>query len=286
MIAVVALSAAVPRAALAAGPEQGTIVTVELELQANHGLQARLDTDEDQMVTLALSRRGRLVSYEVKGEVTETGLTVHFGRLGKIDVAFTPSKTLSSTEPPAGCEGQPRTLREGVFAGTIDFAGEREYVRIEGSQTEGSMSVISQWRCPEAPPLFPEGSGPPASSSRQGSKPVYLVAQSRRRASSFYAKVYRSHGRGRSVFYGVKGERREGMRIFRETIARGGAGAFVFDRAAGIATIRPPRPFSGHATFKRRHHRRDLWRSTIRIPLLGAAPLRPSGGDFRVFLSR
>ena len=73
------------------------------------------------------------------------------------------------------------------------------------------------------------------------------------------------------------------MEIWRVTSIRGAAGAFTFDQGAGTATLRPPSPLSGHATYERRPGR-DLWRSTIRVPLLGAAPLRTDGPGFRAML--
>ena len=156
--------------ASAASPETGTIVKVELKLKASNGLRAQLETSEDGTVKLELRRQDRLVIYEVKGEVTEAGLKVRFGRLGLIDVAFAPTRTLSATEPAAGCAGAPRTLREGTFTGTIDFSGERNFVRIAASQVEGSMSVISQWQCPEEPTPFTRPARPLALSSRSGEK--------------------------------------------------------------------------------------------------------------------
>ena len=284
-IAITALLAAAPAAvAPAASPETGTIVTVELELQASNGLQAQLETSDDEMVTLEFRRKDRLVSYEVQGEVTEAGLKVRFGRLGLIDVAFTPTNTLSSTEPSEGCVGEPRTLREGVFTGTIDFTGELEYVRIEGLRAEGSMSVISQWQCPEESTPFAGASRHLAPSSREGRKSASLHAFSRRCGCAFDAGFHRGNKRGRSIFYGAQFEISEGMRILRLTSATAGASAFVFDHAAGTATLRPPRPFSGRATFQRRLHGRNLWRSTIRMPFLGAASLNPRGPDFGVEL--
>jgi hypothetical protein len=270
---------------LAASPEKGTVVTVELDLKADHGLHAKLETSDDEVVTLELRRKDRLVTYEVKGEVTESGLTVAFGRLGAIDVGFTPTETLSSTEPSEGCAGEPRTLREGIFTGTIDFTGERGYVRIQASQAEGSMSVISQWDCPEGDDISPLAgiSRVLARSSRKEKKAAMLYAASRRCSCVFAAGVHHRNSGGGSIFYGVKSERREAMEIVRATGARGGAGAFVFDHTAGTATLRPPRPLSGRATFERRPGR-DLWRGTIQVPLLGADPLRPSGPGFRAAL--
>jgi len=271
---------AAPAATPAAGPETGTIVTAELALQASNGLHAHLETSPNgEMVTLELRRQGRLVSYEVAGRVTEAGLKVRFGRLGLIDVAFTPTRTLSSTEPSPGCTGAPRTLREGTFAGTIDFTGERNYVRIAASQVKGSMSVISQWTCPEVPALLSRARRSSAPPSRKQKRPASLEVFGRHCQCLFSAGIHYPKGQGRSIFSGLKVERSEGMEIVRATVVHGGASAFVFDQAAGTATVRPPPPLSGVGTFRRRPGP-DLWRSTIRIPLLGGAPFTPNGPDF------
>ena len=268
----------------AASPETGTIVNVELGLKANNGLRAQLETSDDETVALELRRKDHLVSYEVKGRVTEAGLKVRFGRLGLIDVAFTPTRTLSSTAPSEGCTGAPRTLREGTFAGTIDFTGERNFVRIKAPQVEGSMSVISQWECPEEPTPFTPTAQPLALSSSSEEKKAALHAFGRRCTCYFSAGVHFGKKKARSLFYGVKVERREGMEIVRAIGARAGASAFVFDHAAGTATLRPPSPFRGQATFKRGAGDRPLWRSTIRMPLLGVAPIDVQGPSFFVNL--
>jgi hypothetical protein len=284
-IAVAGLLVAVPGAASAdvVSPEAGTIVRVELDLQASNGLRAHLETSQKGVVTLALLDEDHAVTYEVPGQVTEAGLKAQFGRLGTIDVAFTPTVILDSTEPSEGCTGAPRTLREGVFSGTIDFTGERGYVRIEAPEVTGSMSVISQWECPDnefAPfrggvwsALRPKGDDETAS----------LHAYSRSCSCFFGAGLHTRSSGGKSIFYGTTAEKREGMEIWRVTSVRAGAGAFDFDHEAGTATMRPPPPLTGRATYKRRPGR-DLWRSTIRVPLLGAAPLRTDGPGFRARL--
>jgi len=276
-------------AALGTGPEQGTVVQVELTLTANNGLQAHLASSEDGTVTLELGRKGQVVAYQVPGEATEAGLKARFGRLGLIDVAFTPIKTLNSTEPGKGCTGAPRTLREGVFTGTIDFTGEREFVRIEGPQATGSMSVISQWECPktEAMDLAARVSRLLATTSRdvRGERESATLSAVRRGFSSYFvAGVAHRHSGGKSIFLGAKIEKREGMEIWRATEVRGPTSAFDFDHAAGTAALRPPAPFSGHASFATRPHGRGLWRSTIRVPLLGANPIDTGGSGFRVTL--
>jgi hypothetical protein len=285
-IVLLAASAAV---ALGAGPEGGTVVKVDLELTTSNGLHAHLENSEDGTVTLQLRREGQIANYQVPGEATEAGLKVRFGRLGLIDVAFTPTNTLGSTEPGTGCTGAPRTQREGVFSGTIDFTGEREFVRIEGTQTSGSMSVISQWVCPEveATTSFARASRMLAATPREKKgerESATLLAGSRGCSCYFVAGVHHRRSGGKSIFLSVKLEKREGMTIERETLARGPASAFDFDHAAGMATLRPPIPFSGRASFKARPHRRGLWRSTIRVPLLGAAPIDTGAPGFAAIL--
>jgi hypothetical protein len=284
-----ALLAVLAGVASGAGPEQGTVILVELDLQTNNDLHAHLESSEDGIVTLELRREGQIVIYGVPGEVTEAGLKARFGRLGLIDVTFTPTTTLNSTEPGDGCTGAPRTLREGVFAGTIDFTGEREFVRIEAPQVTGSMSVISQWRCPEL-----EAKDSPsrigrllATISRDGKgerESATLVASRRGCECYFVAGVHHRRSGGRSIFLGVKLESHEGMRIERATEVRGQASAFDVNHAAGTAALHPPGPLSGHARFKAQAHNRGLWRSTIRVPLLGVNPIDTGRPGFRAIL--
>jgi hypothetical protein len=289
-IALATVSLAVPAGvASSAGPERGTVVRVDLELKASNGLRAHLENSEDGTMTLELRKKGQIVNYEVPGIATETGLRVRFGRLGLIDAAFIPTKTLNSTEPGEGCTGAPRTLREGVFAGTIDFTGERGFVRIEGPQAIGTMSVISQWECPEAEAMdpFAPSSRLLAKTSRDEKREresATLLAGGRGCLCYFAAGVHHRHSGGKSIFFGLALEKREGMEIERGTQVRGPASAFEFDHAAGTASLRPPSPLSGRASFKTGPRGRGQWRSTIRVPLLGADPIDTGGPGFAAIL--
>ncbi|HEX7278376.1 MAG TPA: hypothetical protein VF255_02025 [Solirubrobacterales bacterium] len=292
-IVIAALLTAMPAGtASAAWPDEGTLIFTEMELKASNGLRAHLEVTPDDEVTLELRREGQYVVYEVEGKATQTGLRVRFGRLGLIDVAFTPTVTLDSTEPSEGCTGSPRTLREGVFTGTIDFTGERGYVRLEGPQAEGSMSVLPEWRCLDetaSSSPFASASGLLSHESEPGGKEsehASLYAAGRGCSCLFLAGMHhrdRKGRRGRSIFYGVKEERREGMEITRVTKALGPPSDFVFNHEAGTATLRPPPPLRGKATLRERSGG-DPWRSTIRVPLLGAIPLRTDGPGFGAVL--
>jgi len=277
---------------LMASPAAGASVEIQLGLPANNGLYARVANFEQ--ITLEIERKGRFVTYEVPGEVTETGLKVRFGELGLIDVAFKPTETRTD-KPPKGCRGRPSKLSEGLFVGTIEFTGEREYVRIETTQAEGTLNIWreSEWRCSdrERPMRTHTAMQTPALRSRRQSEaekePAILAAGSRGCNCFFAAYTVRDRkGHGSSDFVGAQFEDREGMEITRSTFVEAGSSAFVFNHTAGTARVHPPPPFSGHGAFKRRLHSRDLWRSTIQVPLLGADPLRIGDPGFRARLVR
>jgi hypothetical protein len=297
LVPALAIAALLIAAPVAASPtaDPGThsaSIDIRLDLAASHGLHAHVENFEK--ITLEIERKGRLVTYEVQGEVTEAGLKARFGKLGLIDVAFKPTKTRTD-KLPKGCEGRPSTFSEGLFIGTIEFTGEREYVRIEAAQVTGTMSVWreSEWRCPRHRGAMRLQGAPrqldlsPRKRSEAEKEPATLSAADYRCGCYFAAfAVPDRRGRGSSIFYGAKFEKREGMEITRVTSANASASAFVFDHAAGTARVHPPQPFSGNGTFKRRPHSRDLWRSTIRVPLLGADPLSVRGRSFRTRLVR
>lgn len=298
LVPTLAIALFLPAAPVAAAPALGAVtrspsVDIEFGLAANHGLHAHVANYEQ--ITLEVKRKGRFVTYEVPGEVTETGLKAQFGALGLIDVAFEPIETRTE-EPPKGCTGEPSTMSEGFFVGTIEFDGEREYVQIDQSRAKGTLSIWreSEWQCPRrsiASIRSRSASRPsPVGADRESKaakEPATLEAVDNRCRCFFAAYAERDRkGRGPSTFVGARFEQREGMEITRATYANAGASAFVFDHKAGTARVRPPQPFSGHATFKRRPRKRDLWRSTIRVPLLGAAPLDVRGHNFHARLVR
>lgn len=263
---------AVPAATAAAAPHGEP--AFEFELKANHGIRAQVASEGD-VVSLEIVRRNRTATYKVEGQGTETGLKARFGGLGEIDVAFAPTET-KLVKPPQGCHGPPSTASQGVFTGTIEFTGEHHYVRIDASEAKGRMRLDreGEWRCP-----ITRGRRAPAKKEESG----FLFASGGHCHCLFAAFGLED---GRRLFVGGRIEHRGKMEISRATFAAGGRSTFVYDIAAGTAEANPPRPFTGAGTFKRRPHRPALWRSTIRVPLLGGRPAHLGGPGFRAVLTK
>lgn len=267
-----ALLAGAPGAATATAAEPP--VSIAFKVAANNGFSARVLT-EGKKVGLQLERDGRRVSYEAsyvtQGSPTATGLQAKFGRLGLIDVTFEARKT-RTRKPPKGCEGEPTRVDEGVFVGAIKFVGEGEYVRIDAGQTKGTVEAVPNraWRCH------------PRAARRKAPKSATLMVADRG-SKHFFGAVNVADS---SIFFGGLTESREKMVVSRSTLAVAGASAFVFDYAAGTATVHPPAPFSGSATFERRAHGRDSWRSTVEVPLVGDDSFSVRGHAYRAHLLR
>lgn len=283
-LAISALLAAAPvTASETANSRDEAAIFIKFKPAANRGLHAEVRATRDR-ASLFITRKSRYVSYEASAETTKTGLKARFGKLGLIDLAFMPTETVVTAEPPKGCEGEPSTTSEGTFTGTVEFSGERDYVRIEEERIKGKVWVYpeSEWRCPRRErPIRDHLRRVSAASSRQEFKayeePATLFATKRRCGCGFLAYAVRDSGT--SGFLGLKSENLEGMEISRVTFTRTGPSTFVYDHASGTAMANPPRPFIGHATFKRRLDRRATWRGTIRVPLLGAPTLSFPGGS-------
>lgn len=214
----------------------------------------------------------------MEGEANEAGLKAQFGKLGTIDVSFKPLETLSTERPPKECEGPPSKTIEGLFVGTIRFTGELEYVKIESSEVRGTMrtSRSREWRCPKHKQLM---------RSEAEEKPATFAAAAPGCDCSFSAFGFVEPDEPRlSAFAGFQFASQGGMEIIRSTSVDAGPAAFTFNHKAGTARLRPPKPFTGIGTFKRRPNGPDLWRSTIQVPLLGVEPLNLSSPGSRAVL--
>jgi hypothetical protein len=249
--------------------------TFEVPLQANHGLSAVLEADDDE-IELKVQKKGQLAVYSAQGEVSADGIAVHFGRLGDFDVAYQPFRTLETREPGRRCEGEPFTVTEGFFRGTMRFHGERDYIRIEATRVKGTLALHPEWRCQYASARASRTHAREA----MGDKAT-LIAYSRSDSTRFAAFGSREKDeRPYAYFFAASQEVRERVAIVRFTYARTGSVGFQFDNRHGTAFVDPPAPFAGSARYVRRPDSRDGWSGTLTAPLLGLGRVRLTGPGF------
>ncbi len=275
-----------PRTATTSRPDPD--VSIEFDTGAGQGLSAHLETYLDE-VTLTIYGHHQYVSYRVEAEPSTSGLIAKFGKLGEVSVTFSPTKAISSERPPKGCEDEARTDREGVFSGVIKLIGEREYVRLDATEAKGEMEVSPQWHCGSRQGKNSVPTPPTVThrASAEREDVATLRASSRRLQGGFSAAASRGpKGRNYTLISGGLAEHRESMKIVRLAALTAPASTFLFNHAKGTASVHPPWPFGGSASFKRRRKGPPAWTGSLKVRLLGADPLALTGPGYRAALTR
>jgi hypothetical protein len=275
-----ALLALALQPATALGVDGDGQILFKVPLQANHGLSAELQADEDE-IELTLKKGPQQAIYFSQGEVTPTGIAVKFGRFGEFVVGYQSFRTLEEREPVRGCEGEPWATTEGYFRGTLRFRGERNYVQIEASRVKGTLAHHPEWTCDSENVRASQ-----ARARKADGDEATLVARSRRDSLRFGVFGSREKGeRPSTFFFAVNQEVREGIGISRFTFAGTRSPArFQFDHERGTAFVDPPAPFAGSARYLRRPNAPDRWAGSLTVPLLGLGRTSLVGPSFKALM--
>ncbi len=275
------LLVAVPALAAGAGREVERELAFGLDAEGFPVQVSVSNNDGDVSATIFLNRGPRVAYYTAPAKVTAKRVTARFGRLGELDYRFTPKRNGS-----VDCNGAEEG--EAVFEGTFDFTGENGYVHIEAEHAEGSFQIYPEPRnCPQkrlarrVVPYRPSYSDEGATlNARAGSR-----AKGRIREVNVFDED--RHGPHKVAVFATLAEEREGMTVARGVQLAAGSGAFRWNLETGTATLRPPAPFTGSATFTRHgHDGHGTWKGSLGMPILGGEPVELAGGEFRAFIHK
>jgi hypothetical protein len=275
------LLAAVPALAAGAGREVERDLAFGLDVE---GFTVRVDVDNndgDVNATIILSRGPQVAYYSAPATVTADRVTAQFGRLGELDYHFTPKRN-GSVDCELAEEG------EAGFEGTFVFTGENGYVHIEAPGAEGSFRIypapkncaqkrLARRVVPYSPTYSGEGATLEAGAGSW--------AKGRPREVNVFDLGKK--GPNEVVVDAFLGEKREGMSVARGVQLTAGSGAFRWDLEKGTATLRPPKPFTGSATFTRRSKGRPgTWKGSLGMPIFGGNPVRLAGAEFHAVIHK
>jgi hypothetical protein len=272
---------AIPALAAGAGREveRGLAFDMDVEGFGVHVLVSNNDGEVN--ATIILSRGSQVAYYEAPAKVTAERVTARFGRLGELDYRFAPKRNGS-----IDCNGAEEG--EAVFEGTFDFTGENRYVQIEAGHAEGSFRIYPEPKnCAQkqlarrAVPYHPSYSDEGATLQARAGPP----AKGRIREVSVFDAGQR--GPHKVVVFATLAEEREGLTVARGVQLMAGSGAFSWNLEKGTATLRPPAPFTGSATFTRHgHDGHGTWKGSLGMPIFGGEPVELAGDEFRAFVHK
>jgi hypothetical protein len=272
---------AVPALAAGAGREVEREVAFDMDVEGFSVHVFVSNNDGDVNATIMLSRGPRVAYYAAPAKVTAERVTARFGGLGELDYRFAPKRNGR-----VDCNGAEEG--EAVFEGTFDFTGENGYVQIEAGHAEGSFQIYPEPKsCPQkrlarrVVPYHPHYSDKGATLQARAGSP----AKGRMREVNVFDEGQR--GPHKVFVFATLAEKHEGLTVARGVQLAAGSSAFRWNLEKGTATLRPPAPFTGSATFTRYgHNGHGTWKGSLGMPIFGGEPVELAGGEFRAFIHK
>jgi hypothetical protein len=204
---------------------------------------------------------------------TATSIQADLGALGGISFTFHPS---GETKTDRSCDGRPSSYSAGTYQGTFEFHGEEGYTRAIATRTALKPELLHELECGGSRSVLEEG-GPGLPGAR-----LYLT--SRKHGQYLSLQVNKNHQEARVTLEAILQERRGRIAIIRQVRDRMPSQVFSFDPMLRTATLSPPAPFSGHATFRRAAAPVNRWRGNLSIDFPGESNLPLTGSGLQATL--
>lgn len=233
------------------------------------------------------------VFYLGHGTVSPRGMHATFGRVGKISVRFHPSGKERRVRVSKAClKNRPPTVTAqlGTFVGTVRLHGENGYTSVVAHRAIGGLGdplAISRGK-------LQCGWYPSTAERKEEEESVQLTAADKSSGVYFSASpLFRgspqpggatgrpTSGKGKDLFLAIQGERREGLLVIRTAGAAAPSSAFSFDPALTSATVTPPPPFTGAATFERNADGSTSWTGSLGVSMPGLGLVSLTGPGYK-----
>ncbi|MBS1892121.1 MAG: hypothetical protein JST59_12565 [Actinobacteria bacterium] len=211
------------------------------------------------------------------GSVAGGRVSARLGKRGILDLRFVPVGKPRFYRPPSWCKGSPSRWQPGYLVGRLVFHGERDYTHVGGRRFWGGRESWSSWRCHYA--TGPDRYADKEARARVGSWSL------QRKAVTFGAALFHRDARPRDrrvEFSASISDRAGRVRVQHEVEVAAAESdvAFPDGPLSETATVTPPAPFIGTATFTRTHESTFTWTGDLSVAFPGLDPVRLAGPRF------
>ncbi len=256
------------------------------DVRGSHGYKISVRGSAKGVVLIASRRHSAAVYFDDEGWADESDIYADFGGLGEISVSFEEAGG-STRRLPYGslrhCQARNGALdRFGSFSGWIEFHGEHGFTDVVRSRARGRVSPERMLRCrvreeagvgrlESGPGALTVSAFTPARGAVSTAGPEALSELRWRTGIGPFLHLSRLPKRG-AAFVVEQEDERDGTLIGRVAVVKGGRKTFEVDRSYGVLRIRPPRPFSGEATYnacEKRNSNLVGWRGSLVVDLPG-----------------
>lgn len=269
------------QASAVAGKQRETTHAGDLagfSLRGSDGYAIDVLTLGRRLVVLNASKGHVGAIYSTRGRISGTRIRARFGSLGRISVRFIPARPPRDRRGSSHrCRGGESITEVGAFRGTIRFAGERGYTRVDTHRAKGVVVRADRSACRRRRRAEPSAALP------GGSLTTRLLAVSKRDGQVVSLDAL-GFGDRRLWVQASTQERRGKMEISRLAYAIvGGPKAFLSSapgKHPAFAVLRPPKPFSGTGVFQEAADMSHDWSGTLSAWLPGAGKVSLAGPTF------
>jgi hypothetical protein len=230
--------------------------------------------------------RGRKAwsTYVVRGKVSPTTIHAGFGALGRVDMRFHPSGSVTYGRRHRHCIGPDRyTIRPGVFVGSVRFHGEDGYTSANVHRVKGDVATPRFLRCLDSLSEQFERAG----QTKSAEKKAKVTAFSAFMRSGLTAMLFGVSERHGKAGYLAEIEQTVGsLGVFRGVFLQASPATFAFDNALSFASVTPPAPFSGSGSFQRTPTGAKSWTGSLAVSFPGAPSISLTDPRFHTQLTR
>jgi hypothetical protein len=223
--------------------------TMEAHVRGSKGFGFSLSANGRQ-VDLTISGHNASMQYGTSGSNAKRRIEAKFGGLGRVSMGFRPTaRPRLVPEPDGNCRGKGELVQPGMFVGTFEFEGEHGYTAAHATRARGKITRKMKEICKntggeEGSPTSIHWTLLHAQTAGGEISVIALATESASRpafdGSAFSATLVEFHRRGMSIFRTIESDADlDGLSVVKSH------GRII------SATIEPPAPFSGSATYLR-----------------------------------
>lgn len=272
-VAVLALCLLGPATAGAAEEDEGAIHAFRLKASNGYRIIVLAGREPEQargdLMILVGSKRGS-VTYSAKATVEPRGIQADLGELGGIDLAYLRLKGKEKHT----CGDEVSRLDRGEYRGTFEMHGEEGYTEARATSLKADLGFFLELVCGDFS-FSSDSTGPGFPGARLG-------AIAHRHSDSELSFEIKKNRPSAPAAIEVEADELKGrVRIRRHIEALVKPGAFRYDARLRSATVSPPAPFGGSASFHRGAAPGKRWTGDLTVDLPGRADTPLTGAEFR-----
>ncbi len=224
-------------------------------------------------------------TYVARGRVSATAIEAGFGELGSVTMRFHPSGRVVHGNARRNCRGPDRrTIRFGIFVGSVRFRGEDGYTSANVHRVKGTVTTPPSLSCSAPPAGTVRREGPRAGTGQRNPRTTALRAGWRLGLTATYFTAARTQGKAR--FLAVTEQSRGAFAVYRVVSAPASPLSFASDNALSFASVTPPPPFSGTGSLQRDSSGVKSWVGSLAVSFLGEPDVSLTGPQFKTKLTR